>query len=95
VTNKEVLHRVKEDRNMLHTIKRKKANFLRRNYFVIRVTEGKIEWKGRRGKRRKKLLDDLKEKKRYWNFKEEVLDRTAWRTCFGGGYGHTARQTTH
>jgi len=35
--------------------------------------EGGIEVKGRRGRRRKKLLDDLKEKKGYWKFKEEAL----------------------
>jgi hypothetical protein len=35
---------------------------------------------GRRGIRRKQLLDDIKEKGRYWNLKEEALDRTVWRT---------------
>jgi hypothetical protein len=49
---------------------------------------------GRRGRRRKQLLDDLKEKKRYWKLKEEALDRTMWRTRFGRGYGPVARQTT-
>jgi hypothetical protein len=34
---------------------------------------------GRRGRRRKQLLDDLKEKIRYWKLKEEALDRTLWR----------------
>jgi hypothetical protein len=38
--------------------------------------EGKIEVTGRRVRRRKQLLDDLKEKKRYWKLKEEALDRT-------------------
>jgi hypothetical protein len=42
---------------------------------------------GRRGRRRKQLLDDLQEKKSYWKLKEEALDRTLWRTCFGRGYG--------
>jgi hypothetical protein len=44
------------------------------------VIEGKleerIEMTGRRGRRRKQLLDDLKEKRRCWNLKEEALDRT-------------------
>jgi hypothetical protein len=31
---------------------------------------------GRRGRGRKRLLDDLKEKRRYWKLKEEALDRT-------------------
>jgi hypothetical protein len=47
-----------------------------------------------RGRRRKQLLDDLKEKRRYRKFKEEVLDRTLWRTRFGRGYGPVVRQTT-
>jgi hypothetical protein len=43
----EVLHRVKEDRNILHTIKRRKANWighiLRRNCLLKQVIEGKLE----------------------------------------------------
>jgi hypothetical protein len=49
---------------------------------------------GRRGRRRKQLLDDLKEKKRYCKLKEEALDRNLWRTRFGRGYGPVVRQTT-
>jgi hypothetical protein len=56
--------------------------------------EGRIEITGRRGRRRKQLLDDLKEKRRYWKLKEEALDRAQWRTCFGRGYGPVVRQTT-
>jgi hypothetical protein len=44
--------------------------------------------------RRKQLLDDLKEKKRYWKLKEEALDHTLWRTRFGRGYGPVVRKTT-
>jgi hypothetical protein len=55
---------------------------------------GRIEMTGRRGRTRKQLLDDLKEKKRYWKLKEEALDRALWRTRFGRGYGPVARQTT-
>lgn len=39
---------------------------------------------GSRGRRSRKLLDDLKEKSK---LKEETLDRTIWRTRFGRGYG--------
>jgi hypothetical protein len=56
--------------------------------------EGRIEITGRRGRWRKQLLDDLKEKRRYWKLKEEALDRTLWRTSFGGDYGPVVRQTT-
>jgi hypothetical protein len=50
--------------------------------------------KGRRGKRRKQLLDDLKEKRRYWKLKEEALDHILWRTHCGRGYRPIVRQTT-
>jgi hypothetical protein len=49
-----------------------------RNCLLKHVIEGKIEGRievmGRRGRRRKQLLDDLKEKRGYWKFKEEALD---------------------
>jgi hypothetical protein len=48
---------------------------------------------GRRGRRRKQLLDDLKEKRRYWKLKEEALDCTVWRIRFVRGYGPVVRQT--
>jgi len=44
-------------------------------------------------KRRKKLLDDLKERRGYPNLKEEALDRTMWRVRFGRGFGPVVRQT--
>jgi hypothetical protein len=102
VRNVEVLHRVKEERNVVHTIKRRKANWighiLRRNCLLKHVIEGKLEGRiemtGRSGRRCKQLLDDLKEKKRYWKLKEEALDRTLWRTRFGRGYGPVVRQNT-
>jgi hypothetical protein len=56
--------------------------------------EGRIEMTGRRGRRRKQLLDDLKEKRRYWRLKEEALDRSLWRTRFVKGYRPVIRQTT-
>jgi hypothetical protein len=55
--------------------------------------EGRIKMTGRRGRRRKQLLDDLKENKRYCKLKEEALDRTVWRTRFGRGHGPVGRQT--
>ena len=47
----------------------------------------------RRGRRRRKLLDYLKEKRGYWHLKEEALDRTMWRAGFGTGFGPGVRQT--
>jgi hypothetical protein len=55
--------------------------------------EGRIEMTGRRGRRCKQLLYDLKIKRRYWKLKEEALGRTLWRTRFGRGYGPVVRQT--
>jgi hypothetical protein len=70
---------------------------LRRNcllkYVIEGKTEGRIEVTGRRGRRRKQLLDDLKEKREYWKMKEEALDRNLWRTRFGRGYGPVVRQS--
>jgi hypothetical protein len=42
---------------------------------------------GRQGRRRRKLLDDLKERREYSNLKEKALDRTMWRARFGRGFG--------
>jgi hypothetical protein len=53
---------------------------LYRNCLLKHVIEGKLEGRiemtGRRGKRRKQLLDDLKDERRYWKLKEEALDRS-------------------
>jgi hypothetical protein len=42
---------------------------------------------GRRGRRRRRLLDDLKERRGYSHLKEQALDRTTcmWRARFGKG----------
>jgi hypothetical protein len=101
VRNGDVLLRVKGQRNILHEIRKRKANWighvLRRNCLLQRVTEGKIQGRievtGRRGGRRRKLLDDLKERRGYSHLKEEVLDRTMLRARFGRGFGPVVRQT--
>jgi len=46
----------------------------------------------RRGRRRKKLLDDLKDNRGYSHLKEEDLVSTMWRHRFGGGFGPVVRQ---
>jgi hypothetical protein len=45
-------------------------------------------------RRRKKLLDDLKDRRGYSHLKEEALDRTMWRNHFERGVGPVVRQTT-
>ena len=49
---------------------------------------------GRQGRKRRKLLDDLKERRGYSHLKEEALDRTMWRARFGRGFGRVLKQTT-
>jgi len=70
---------------------------LRRNCLLQRVTEGKIqggiEVTGRQGRRRRKLLGDLKKRRGYSHLKEEALDRTMCRARFGKGFGPVVRQT--
>ena len=102
VRNEEVLLRVNKQRNILHEIRKRKANWighiLRRNCLLKQVIEGRIkgemEVARRRGRRRKKLLDDLKDRRGYSHLKEEALDRTMWRNRFGGGFGPVVRQNT-
>ena len=93
---------IKAQRNILHEISKRKSNWighiLRRNCLLQRVIEGKIKGRigvtGRRGRRRRKLLDDLKERRGYSHLKEEALDRAMWRARFGRGFGTVVRQTT-
>ena len=102
VRNEDVLLRVNEQRNILHEMRKRKANWighiLRRNCLLKQVIEGKIkgemEVTGRRGRRRRKLLDDLKDRKGYSHLKEEALDRTMWRNRFRGGFGPVVKQNT-
>jgi len=102
VRNEDILLRVKEQRNILHEMRKRKANWighiLRINCRLQRVIEGNIkggiEVTGRRGRRRRKLLDDLKERRGCSHLKEEALDRTVWRAGFGRGFGPLVRQTT-
>ena len=49
--------------------------------------EGQIEVTRRLGRRCKKLLDDLKDRRGYCQLKEEAVDRTRWRNRFGRGFG--------
>jgi len=87
---------------LLHGISKREADWighiLHRNCLLQRVIEGKIkggiEVTGRRRRKRRKLLDDLKERRGYSYLKEEALDRTVWRVRFGRGFEPVVRQTT-
>jgi hypothetical protein len=97
-----VRNEVHEQRNILHEIRKQKANWighiLCRNRLLNQVIERKvkeeIEVSRRRGRRCRKLLDDLKNRRGYTHLKEEALDRTIWRNCFGGGFEPVIRENT-
>jgi hypothetical protein len=81
----------------IHKIKQRKTNCIghSRNCLLKHVIEGEIEGRievtGRRGRRRKQLLDDFKKTTSYWTLKEGAVDHSLWRTRFGRGYGPAVR----
>ena len=101
VRNEEVLLRVNEQRNILQEIRKRKANWighiLRRNCLLKQVIEGKIkgemEVTRRRGRRRKKLLDDLKDRRGYsfegGSSRSHYMEASFWRRLW------TCRQTEY
>ena len=93
---------VNEQRNILREIRKRKANWMghiwRRNCLLKQVIEGKIkgeiEVTRRRGRRRRKLLEDRKDRRGYYHLKEETLDHTTWRNHFGESFDPVVRQNT-
>jgi len=65
---------------------------LHRNCLLKHVIERRIEETIKWGRRRKQLLDDVKEKRRYWKLKDRAVDCTLWITHFGRSYGPLVRQ---
>jgi len=65
-----------------------------REHVIERKIEGRIEETERRRKRRKQLLDGLKEKGGYWKMKEEPVDRTLSKICLERSFGSAVRQNT-
>ena len=83
VTNEQVLDRIGEKRTLINNILRKKANWishiLRRNCLLHDVIEGQMtEVKGL-GRRKTQLLNDFRNRIRYWELKEEAEDRERWK----------------
>jgi hypothetical protein len=68
-----------------------------RNWLLKYITEGKTkqgtEVTGRQGKRRKQLLNNVKETRGYWKLKEEALDCTLWKTTLEKAIVMVVRQT--
>jgi len=58
------------------------GHILSRNCLLRQVIEekrkGGIEVRGRRGRRHRKPLDDIKERRGYSHLQEEALDRVMW-----------------
>jgi hypothetical protein len=81
VRSGEVLRRIKEKKNTAHTIESRRSTGLviswRMKCLLKHLIEekigGRIDVKGRRERRRKQLLDKLKEKRGYCELKEKVL----------------------
>ena len=73
------------------------CHILRRNCLLQQVIKGEIkggvEVTRRGGRRRRKLLDDLRERREYSHLKEESIDRTKWRARCGRGFGPVVRQS--
>jgi hypothetical protein len=103
VRKEEVLLRVKEQKNILHEISKRKTNsighILRRNCLLWQVIEEKINGGIEVTQDEEEgvgsyLMTDLTERTGYSHLKEEALDRTMWRARFGRGFGPVVRQTT-
>ena len=90
---------IREFSSHVACIRKQKANWighiLRINCILKQVIErkikGEMEVTRRRGRRHKKLLDDLKDRRKYSHWKEETLNRTMWRKRFRGGFGPVVR----
>jgi hypothetical protein len=83
VTNKKALERIEEKRTLLNNILRREANWidyiLRRNCLLYDVIERQMtEVKGVRRRRISHLLDDLRNRRRYFELKEEAEVRKRW-----------------
>jgi len=81
VTHEQVLDRIGEKRTLLNNILCRKSNWtdhiLRRNCLLHDGIEGQMtEVKGVRRRRRRRipLLDDLRNRRRYWELKDETED---------------------
>jgi hypothetical protein len=99
VRHEVVLRRDQEERIIVHTVKRRKANWIghiwRRNCLLKQSVkgniEGSIEVTGRRGRRGKQLLYGIKENTGHCTLNEEALDRTVWRNGCVRGCGPVVR----
>jgi len=83
VTNKDVLKKLNESKNMLNVIRQRKRKWighvLRNDEFLQEIFEGRMKGRPARGRKRIQLLDDLADGKDYASLKREAEDRSMWR----------------
>ena len=86
VTDEQVLDRIGEKITLINNILRRKDNWighiLRRNWLLHDAIDGQITEVKVVGRRRTQLLDDFRNRRRYWELKEEAEDRKRWRRQF-------------
>ena len=81
VTSEQVLERVGAKKSLLNNVLHRKANWighiLRRNC-LLEAIEGQMMEVKEVGRRRTQLLDDLRNRRKYWEIKEEFefINRT-------------------
>ena len=86
VNNEQVLDHIGQKRILLNNILRRKANWidhiLTRNRLLHDAIEGQMKEVKEVGRTRTQLLDDLRNRRRYWELKEEAENRKRWRRQF-------------
>jgi hypothetical protein len=86
VTEEQVLDRIGEKRTLFNNILRRKANWighiLRRNFLLHDTIEEPMTLVKGVGRRRTQLLDHLRNRRTYWELKEEDEDRKRLRRQF-------------
>ena len=82
--SEQVLEGIRE-KTLLNNILRRKVNWighiLRRNCLLHDLIEGQMTEVRGVGRRRTQLLDDLRNRRRYWELKEEAEDGKSWKDC--------------
>ena len=86
ITNEQILENIGKKRTLLNNILRRKGNWiahiLRRNCLLHDAIDGDTtEMKGV-GRRRTQLLDDLRNRRKYWEIKDETEDRKTRKSQF-------------
>jgi hypothetical protein len=73
--------------------KRRKGNGIDRHFLLKNFVERKVEGTETRGRRRKQLLNNLTETKRFWKLQEEEPESILWKIRFGKDYGPVLRES--